>query len=126
MRLTRRVCGRRCSPALEVKGGGTVVAAQQIASLPAAIAGVMVGGPPAPPDVSHQLPTPFFHLFGLRRRQQGLDLLQTQRSGLECDQTHNARHFTRVLSAGLGPRARRTASCNCTDTDVIRWIPVTS
>lgn len=52
-----------------------MVAAQQIASLPAAVAGVVVGGPAAPPDVSHQLPTALFHLLGLRGRQQCLDLL---------------------------------------------------
>lgn len=52
-----------------------MVAAEQVAPLPAAVAGVVVGGPAAPPDVSHQLPTALLHLLGLRRRQQGLDLL---------------------------------------------------
>lgn len=54
-----------------------MVAAEQVAPLPAAVAGVVVGGPAAPPDVSHQLPTALLHLLGLRRRQQRLDLLGT-------------------------------------------------
>lgn len=53
-----------------------MVAAQQVAPLPAAVAGVVVGGPPAPPDVSHQLPTALLHLLGLRGCQQSLDLLR--------------------------------------------------
>lgn len=57
-----------------------MVAAQQVASLPAAVAGVVVGGPAAPPDVSHQLPTALLHLLGLRGRQQGLDLLDEKES----------------------------------------------
>lgn len=52
-----------------------MVAAEQVSPLPAAVAGVVVGGPAAPPDVSHQLPTALLHLLGLRRRQQCLDLL---------------------------------------------------
>lgn len=67
--------GSRHLPALEVEGCGTVVAAQQVSPLSAAVAGVVVGGPAAPPDVSHQLPTALLHLFGLWGRQQGLDLL---------------------------------------------------
>lgn len=63
------------SPALEVEGCRAVVTAQQVSPLPAAIAGVVVGGPAAPPDVSHQLPTPLLHLLGLRGCQQCLDLL---------------------------------------------------
>lgn len=74
-------CVRRCfcsrhSPALEVEGCRAVVAAQQVSPLAAAIAGVVVRGPAAPPDVSHQLPTPLLYLLGLRRRQQRLDLLE--------------------------------------------------
>lgn len=52
-----------------------MVAAEQVTPFPAAVAGVVVGGPAAPPDVSHQLPTALLHLLGLRRRQQRLDLL---------------------------------------------------
>lgn len=62
-------------PALEVEGCGTVVAAQEVSPLPATIAGVMVGGPAAPPDVSHQLPTPLLDLLGFRGSQQCLDFL---------------------------------------------------
>lgn len=62
-------------PALEVEGCRTVITAQQISSLPAAIAGVVVGGPAAPPDVPYQLPTPLVYLLGLRGSQQCLDLL---------------------------------------------------
>lgn len=53
-----------------------MVTAQQVAPLPAAIAGVVVGGPAAPPDVSHQLPTALLYVLGLRGRQQCLDLLE--------------------------------------------------
>lgn len=59
---------RRFLPALQVEGGGTVVAAEEVSPLPAAVAGVVVGGSAAPPDVSHQLPAPLLHVFGLRRR----------------------------------------------------------
>lgn len=52
-----------------------MVTAEQVSPLTAAIAGVVVGGPAAPPDVSHQLPTPLLDLLGLRGRQQCLDLL---------------------------------------------------
>lgn len=72
----RLFCSNNCSlPALEVEGCRTVVTAQQVSPLPATIAGVVVGGPAAPPDVSHQLPTPLLYLLGLRGRQQRLDLL---------------------------------------------------
>lgn len=63
------------SPALKVEGCRTVVTTQQVSPLSAAIACVVVGGPAAPPDVSHQLPTPLLHLFRLRWCQQCLDLL---------------------------------------------------
>lgn len=62
-------------PALEVEGCGTVVAAQQVSPLPTTIAGVMVGGPTAPTNVSHQLPTPLLDLLGFWRSQQCLDFL---------------------------------------------------
>lgn len=62
-------------PALEVKSCRTVVTAQQVSPFTAAVAGVVVGGPAAPPDVSHQLPTPLLYFLGLRGRQQCLDLL---------------------------------------------------
>ncbi len=52
-----------------------MVTAQQVSPFPAAVAGVVVGGPAAPPDVSHQLPTPLLQLLRLRGRQQSLDLL---------------------------------------------------
>lgn len=52
-----------------------MVTAEQVSPLTAAIAGVVVGGPAAPPDISHQLPTPLLDLLGLRGRQQCLDLL---------------------------------------------------
>lgn len=52
-----------------------MVATKQVSPLSAAIAGVVVGGPAAPPDVSHQLPTPLLYFFGLRGGQQCLDLL---------------------------------------------------
>lgn len=62
-------CPNNCNlPALEVEGCRTVVTAQQVSPLPTTIAGVVVGGPAAPPDVSHQLPTPLLYLLGLRRR----------------------------------------------------------
>lgn len=62
-------------PALEVEGRGTVITAQQIPSFTAAITSVVVGGPAAPPNVPHQLPTLLIHLFGLWGSQQCLDLL---------------------------------------------------
>lgn len=53
-----------------------MVAAQQVASLLAAIAGVVVGSPAAPSRLLLQLLRLLVALFALRRGQQGLDFLQ--------------------------------------------------
>jgi len=63
-----------------VEGRGAVVAAEQVPSLPAAVAGIVVGGPAAPPHVPHQrFATTPVHLLGLRGRQQRLDLLEEEK-----------------------------------------------
>lgn len=59
-----------------MEGGGTVVAAEQVASFSAAVAGVVVGRAPCSPAAPLQLPAALLTFFRLRRREQGLDLLQ--------------------------------------------------
>lgn len=55
---------------------GAVVAAQQVSSFPAAVAGVVIGGPSGSPGAPVRFPAPLFPILGFGRCQESLDLLR--------------------------------------------------
>lgn len=59
-----------------MEGSGAVITTQQIPSFPAAVAGIVIGGPAGSPGAPVRFPGLLLSILGLGRRQQSLDLLQ--------------------------------------------------
>lgn len=59
-----------------MESSGAVVAAQEVSSFPAAVAGVVIGGPAGSPGAPVRFPTPLFSILRFGRCQKSLDLLR--------------------------------------------------
>lgn len=114
-------------PALQVEGSRAVVAAEEIPSFPAAVAGIVVGGSPRSPGAPVQLSASFLSIFGLGWCEQSLDLLKGIREvSLAVLVPLLAKHFSckqvqvclpefRIFFKKKAPRLQPTVCYFCTN-----------
>lgn len=84
-----------------MESSGAVVAAQEVSSFPAAVAGVVIGGPAGSPGAPVRLPAPLFSILGFGRCQKSLDLLREIQKVIS-EHLH-APGISRVLEPLWGP-----------------------